>query len=243
MTAGPALRSAGLSRDYGRPGNEVHALVDATLEVFPGELVVLRGPSGSGKTTLLNLLGGLDRPTVGQVWLGDIDLSTATEDELTQLRTTRFGFVFQSFALLPMLTASENIEVPLRGVRTPPAERAARVRELLDLVGLEGHANQRPDQLSGGQQQRVGIARALANRPDVLIADEPTGQLDSRTALAMMELISDLVHQEGSAAVVSTHDPKMAEYADRTIEISDGRLAPKRLSAPRHRGEESPHPE
>ena len=243
MTAGPALRSAGLSRDYGRPGNEVHALVEATLEVFPGELVVLRGPSGSGKTTLLNLLGGLDRPTAGQVWLGDIDLSTATEDELTELRTTRFGFVFQSFALLPMLTASENIEVPLRGVRTPPAARAARVRELLGLVGLEGHANQRPDQLSGGQQQRVGIARALANRPDVLIADEPTGQLDSRTAVAMMELISDLVHQEGSAAVVSTHDPKMAEYADRTIEISDGHLAPKRLSAPRHRGEESLLPE
>ena len=224
MMDAPALRSHGLCRDYGRRGMEVHALVDADLEVFPGELVVLRGPSGSGKTTLLNLLGGLDRPTSGQVWLGESELSTATEDELAELRTSRFGFVFQSFALLPMLTAAENIEVPLRGVRTEPRLRAERVRELLDMVELGAHANQRPDQLSGGQQQRVGIARALANRPEVLIADEPTGQLDSRTAVAMMELISALVHREGAAAVVSTHDPKMAEYADRTIEIRDGRL-------------------
>jgi putative ABC transport system ATP-binding protein len=243
MTPAPALHSVALTRDYGRRGNEVHALADVSVEIYPGELVVLRGPSGSGKTTLLNLLGGLDRPTAGQVWLGDTELSMATEDELTELRTTRFGFVFQSFALLPMLTASENIEVPLRAVRTEPKARAARVRELLAMVGLEAHANQRPEQLSGGQQQRVGIARALANRPDVLIADEPTGQLDSRTALAMMELISDLVHLEGSAAMVSTHDPKMAEYADRTVEISDGRLTARPVSVPRHRGEESPSPE
>jgi len=234
----PALHALGLSRDYGRRGNEVHALVGADLEIFPGELVVLRGPSGSGKTTLLNLLGGLDRPTAGQVWLGEQDLGAASEDELMELRTTRFGFVFQSFALLPMLTASENIEVPLRGVRTEPVARAARVRELLSMVGLTAHANQRPDQLSGGQQQRVGIARALANRPDVLIADEPTGQLDSRTAVSMMELISALVHQEGSAALVSTHDPRMAEYADRTIEILDGRLGARRLTEQRHRGGE-----
>jgi putative ABC transport system ATP-binding protein len=225
MTNAPALRSLGLCRDYGRRGNEVHALVDAELEVFHGELVVLRGPSGSGKTTLLNLLGGLDRPTAGQVWLGDDELSTASEDELSRFRTSQFGFVFQSFALLPMLTAAENIEVPLRGLRTEPLARAERVRELLDMVELGPHANQRPDQLSGGQQQRVGIARALANHPDVLIADEPTGQLDSRTAVAMMELISSLVHREGAAAVVSTHDPKMATYADRIIEIRDGRLS------------------
>jgi len=224
MTPAPALRCEGLGRDYGRPGAEVHAVVDVELAVHAGELVVLRGPSGSGKTTLLNLLGGLDRPTAGTVWLGDQELTAADDDELARLRGIRLGFVFQSFALLPMLTAAENIEVPLRVVRADPDVRTARVHELLDLVGLTGHANQRPDELSGGQQQRVGIARALANRPDVLIADEPTGQLDSRTAIAMMELIGELVHQQGAAAIVSTHDPLMAAFADRTLELHDGHL-------------------
>jgi putative ABC transport system ATP-binding protein len=224
MSPAPVLSAHGLSRDYGRPGAEVHAVVDVDLELRPGELVLLRGPSGSGKTTLLNMLGGLDRPTSGQVWIGDQELSKADDDALAALRGTRLGFVFQSFALLPMLSAAENIEVPLRVVRADPAERAARVHELLEMVGLAGHANQRPDQLSGGQQQRVGIARALANRPDVLIADEPTGQLDSRTAISMMQLIGELVHQQGAAAVVSTHDPQLTAFADRSLELHDGRL-------------------
>ena len=234
MTPPPSLRCEGLSRTYGHPGAEVFAVVDVELEVHPGELVMLRGPSGSGKTTLLNLLGGLDRPTSGEVWLGDQELSIADDDELARLRGNRLGFVFQSFALLPMLTASENIEVPLRVVNADPDVRIARVRELLELVGLSGHANQRPDELSGGQQQRVGIARALANRPDVLIADEPTGQLDSRTAVAMMELIGELVHQQGAAAIVSTHDPLMAGIADRTLELHDGHLSAE-ASHGRHR--------
>ena len=199
-------------------------MVDVDLDVEPGELVLLRGPSGSGKTTLLNLLGGLDRPTSGQVQIAELELSTADDDALARLRSTRLGFVFQSFALLPMLTAAENIEVPLRVVRAEPEAREERVRELLELVGLAGHANQRPDELSGGQQQRVGIARALANRPDLLIADEPTGQLDSRTAIAMMQLIAELVHQQGAAAIVSTHDPQLAAFADRGLELHDGRL-------------------
>lgn len=220
----PILSARGLNRDYGRAGAEVHAVVDVDLDVEPGELVLLRGPSGSGKTTLLNLLGGLDRPTSGQVQIGDQELSTADDDALAALRSTRLGFVFQSFALLPMLTAAENIEVPLRVVRTEPQARAERVRELLEMVGLTGHANQRPDELSGGQQQRVGIARALANRPDVLIADEPTGQLDSRTAIAMMQLIGDLVHQQGAAAIVSTHDAQLGSFADRMLELHDGRV-------------------
>jgi len=223
MTA-PILSARGLSRDYGSPGAEVHAVVDVDLDVEPGELVLLRGPSGSGKTTLLNLLGGLDRPTSGQVQIAELELSTADDDALARLRSTRLGFVFQSFALLPMLTAAENIEVPLRVVRAEPEAREERVRELLELVGLAGHANQRPDELSGGQQQRVGIARALANRPDLLIADEPTGQLDSRTAIAMMQLIAELVHQQGAAAIVSTHDPQLAAFADRGLELHDGRL-------------------
>ncbi|MEO6114833.1 MAG: ABC transporter ATP-binding protein [Pseudolysinimonas sp.] len=224
MTDTPVLSARGLSRDYGRAGAEVHAVVDVDLDLQPGELVLLRGPSGSGKTTLLNMLGGLDRPTSGQVRLGDAELSTADDDALAALRSTRLGFIFQSFALLPVLTAAENIEVPLRVVGTDPAQRAERVRELLELVGLAGHANQRPDELSGGQQQRVGIARALANRPAVLIADEPTGQLDSRTAVAMMKLIGDLVHQQGAAAIVSTHDQQLTAFADRGIELHDGRL-------------------
>ncbi|HEY4224546.1 MAG TPA: ABC transporter ATP-binding protein [Pseudolysinimonas sp.] len=225
MTPPPVLSARGLCRDYGRPGAEVHAVVDVDLDLDPGELVLLRGPSGSGKTTLLNLLGGLDRASSGQVTLGDQELSTADDDTLAALRSTRLGFVFQSFALLPMLTAAENIEVPLRVVGADPDVRDARVRELLELVGLAGHANQRPDELSGGQQQRVGIARALANRPAVLIADEPTGQLDSRTALAMMELIADLVHQQGAAAIVSTHDSQLTAFADRGLQILDGRLS------------------
>ncbi len=239
MTA-PILSARGLSRDYGRAGAEVHAVVDVDLDVAPGELVLLRGPSGSGKTTLLNLLGGLDRPTSGQVRIADLELSTADDDALAELRSTRLGFVFQSFALLPMLTAAENIEVPLRVVKTDPAARTERVRELLELVGLAGHANQRPDELSGGQQQRVGIARALANRPDVLIADEPTGQLDSRTAIAMMQLIAELVHQQGAAAIVSTHDPQLTAFADRGLELHDGRLVAESGHG-RHRAPEPAH--
>ena len=218
------ISCSSLSRSFGTGANEVHALREATLSVEAGELVVLRGPSGSGKTTLLNLLGGLDVPTSGQVWLGATELTAASVDELTELRRSELGYVFQSFALLPVLSAAENIEIPLRILETPVPEREARVAELLELVGLSDHANQRPYELSGGQQQRVGIARALANSPRVLIADEPTGQLDSGTAATMMALISQLVHEQGVAAIVSTHDPRMADYADRILEIHDGRL-------------------
>jgi len=218
------IRAEGLSRTFGTGDTAVHALADVSLEVEAGELVVLRGPSGSGKTTLLNLLGGLDSPTAGSVWLGDRELTAMSEDELVAVRRTTLGYVFQSFGLIPVLSAAENIEVPLRIANTDPAQRDARVRDLLELVGLARHAEQRPYELSGGQQQRVGIARALANRPALLIADEPTGQLDSATAASMMDLISDLVHSQGVAAIVSTHDPKMAERADRILEIHDGRL-------------------
>ena len=225
------VTATGLSRVFGSGDTEVDALTDVSLELHPGELVLLRGPSGSGKTTLLNLLGGLDRPTSGRVLLGEVDFTTASENELAGIRQRDMGFVFQSFALLPVLSAAENIEVPLRIVRTPVHERSERVDELLAAVGLADHANQRPYELSGGQQQRVGIARALANRPRVLIADEPTGQLDSGTAAQMMALISTLVHEQGVAAIVSTHDPRMADYADRVLQLHDGRLAAGRHAA------------
>ena len=220
--SGSVLRARGLTRVFGNGETAVHALRDVSIEVGAGELVVVRGPSGSGKTTLLNLMGGLDHPTSGQVWLGDREITGAPESELVDIRRRDLGYVFQAFALLPMLSAAENIELPLRLLETPTDERDARVRELLELVGLAGHANQRPGELSGGQQQRVGLARALANRPRVIIADEPTGQLDSRTAAAMMTLISSLVHHQGVAAIMSTHDARIAAGADRVIDLKDG---------------------
>lgn len=216
----------GLGRTYGAGETATHALTNVSLELHAGELVVLRGPSGSGKTTLLNLLGGLDAPTTGTVSIDGTDATAASPAEWVALRRSTIGYVFQAFALIPHLSAAENIELPLRLLGTPVEERRARVDELLSVVGLADHANQRPSELSGGQQQRVGIARALANRPRLLIADEPTGQLDSLTAASMMSLISELVHEQGVAAIVSTHDPKMAVAADRVIDINDGQIAP-----------------
>jgi len=219
------LQAEGLSRTYGSGETAVRAVVDVDVDVRVGELVVLRGASGSGKTTLLNLLGGLDAPTAGSVRLGDRVVTGRSESELVELRRHDLGFVFQSFALLPVLSAAENVELPMRIAGAPAAERAERVAALLDAVGLTGHENQRPDELSGGQQQRLGIARALANEPRLLIADEPTGQLDSVNAEAMMSLIATLVHERGIAAIVSTHDPRMAAHADRILTLRDGHLA------------------
>jgi putative ABC transport system ATP-binding protein len=219
-----ALRAEGLTRTYSSSARDVHACADVDIEVRPGELVVVRGASGAGKTTLLNLLGGLDRPTSGRVWIGEVEATALGEDALARLRRKQLGFVFQSFGLIPVLSAAENVELPLRIARTGAAEREERVAEALRLVGLADHAAQRPGELSGGQQQRVGIARAIIARPEVLIADEPTGQLDSRTATTVMDLIGELVHTQGIAAVVSTHDPLLVQRADRVIELHDGRV-------------------
>ncbi|GAA4731830.1 ABC transporter ATP-binding protein [Isoptericola chiayiensis] len=224
--AGPTtvLRCTDVTRTFGRGTGEVHALRGVSLAVAAGELVVVRGPSGSGKTTLLNVLGGLDVPTSGRVRLGERELTTADPDEVLAARRDEVGYVFQSFGLVPVLSAAENVEVPLRLRRTPAGERAARVAEALDRVGLAGHADQRPDELSGGQQQRVGIARALVARPRVLLADEPTGQLDSATGRRVMDLLRELVHDDGVAAVVTTHDPELVARADRVLDLHDGLL-------------------
>jgi putative ABC transport system ATP-binding protein len=222
MTA--VLRTEALSRVFGAGERAVTALDSVDLSIEEGELVVLRGPSGSGKTTLLTLLGGLDVPTTGRVIIGDTALDTLSEPDAADLRARSVGYVFQSFGLIPVLSAAENIELPLRILRTPAAERDARVADLLERVGLSAHSEQRPYELSGGQQQRVGIARALANRPRLLLADEPTGQLDSRTGAAMMDLIVSVVRSDGVAALVSTHDPAVAARADRVLELHDGRL-------------------
>lgn len=221
------LTAEAVSRVFATGAGDVHALTDVSMEVAPGELVVVRGPSGSGKTTLLNLLGGLDRPTSGRVLLGDgRELSALPEKDVLEVRRTRIGYVFQSFGLIPVLSAAENVEIPLRLLEVDPAERERRVAEALELVALSGHVQQRPYELSGGQQQRVGIARALVSEPDILIADEPTGQLDSRTAATIMKLIQDLTHARGLAAVVSTHDPVLMQRADRVVELHDGALVP-----------------
>jgi putative ABC transport system ATP-binding protein len=218
------LRAQDLTRVFGTGAGEVRALTSASLEVAAGELLVVRGPSGSGKTTLLNLLGGLDSPTSGSVWLGDSELTALGEKAVLTARRERIGYVFQSFGLVPVLSAAENVEVPLRLRRTAPAERAERVAAALDAVGLAGHAKQRPYELSGGQQQRVGIARALVADPELLLADEPTGQLDSGTAAVVMDLLARVVHERGVAAVVSTHDPELMARADRVVELHDGRV-------------------
>ncbi len=218
------LRADALTRTFRTPAGEVIACQDISLHLDPGELLVVRGPSGSGKTTLLNLLGGLDRPSSGTVAIDGHELGPLGEDKLAELRQRSIGFVFQSFGLLPVLTAAENVEVPLRIRRMAPAERDARVVELLEMVGLAEHGAQRPDELSGGQQQRVGIARALAVTPQVLLADEPTGQLDSRTAASVMDLIVDVVHRSGVAAVVATHDQQLVERADKVLTLHDGRV-------------------
>ncbi len=211
-------------RTYGSGRTAVHALHSVSLEVAPGELVALVGRSGSGKTTLLNIVGGLDRPDEGQVLIGGTDVTSLDDDGLDTLRRDVVAFVFQTFGLLSDLTAAENVGLPLRLRRLPVEDREHRARLLLDLVGLGDHAEHRPDELSGGQMQRVAIARALATSPRLLVADEPTGQLDTDTGLAVMALIRGVVEAEHMTAIVATHDPVMIALADRVVGIADGRL-------------------
>ncbi|MGW3243436.1 ABC transporter ATP-binding protein [Streptomyces sp. NPDC001070] len=213
-----------LVRTYGTGETAVRALGGVSFSVARGELVALKGRSGSGKTTLLNLIGGLDRPDAGSVRVDGTEVTGLGERELLALRRDRIGFVFQSFGLLPVLTAAENVGVPLRLRKTARREREERVALLLSLVGLEGHAAQRPGEMSGGQQQRVAIARALANRPALIIADEPTGQLDADTGRSVMELLRAVVHSEGVTALVATHDPQLLALADRVLELRDGHI-------------------
>jgi putative ABC transport system ATP-binding protein len=209
---------------------DVHALKDATFTVPRGQMLAVRGRSGSGKTTLLNLIGGLDEPESGRVEVDGHEVTALDENGLLALRRNTVGFVFQSFGLIPVLSAAENIGVPMRLVRMSPTERDDRVQLLLGLVGLSEHANQRPYELSGGQQQRVAIARALANRPQLLIADEPTGQLDSQTGRSVMQLIQALVRSQNVTAIVATHDPVLLNLADRVIELRDGAIVSDELT-------------
>ncbi|MET9719392.1 ABC transporter ATP-binding protein [Streptomyces rochei] len=218
------VRVQEVRKSYGRGAAAVHALRGVSFEVPRGELVALKGRSGSGKTTLLNIVGGLDAAWTGRVEVDGRDLAALDEDGRLALRRDRVGFVFQSFGLIPILTAAENVGVPLRLRRTPPHRREERVGLLLSLVGLADHAAQRPGELSGGQQQRVAIARALANEPALLIADEPTGQLDAETGHAVMELLRAVVRSERVTALVATHDAALLDLADRVLELRDGTI-------------------
>ncbi|MFD4397605.1 ABC transporter ATP-binding protein [Kitasatospora sp. NPDC058397] len=220
----PMVAVTDLRRSFGTGERTVHALRGVSFTVGRGELAALKGRSGSGKTTLLNLVGGLDAPTAGSIALDGTDLAELNEDGRLALRRERIGFVFQSFGLIPMLTAAENVGVPMRLRKVSAAEREERAHTLLALVGLADQANQRPGELSGGQQQRVAIARALANEPGLIIADEPTGQLDSETGRSIMQLLRAVVRSEGVTVVVATHDPTLMELADRVIELRDGRI-------------------
>ena len=218
------LEASGLSVVHRTAAGDVHALTDAALTLSAGELVVLVGPSGAGKTTLLHVLGGIQPVTTGTVRVGDVEVTSASERDVDRVRRDDLGYVFQSFGLISALSAEENVELPLRIAGVDPAVRAARVASLLERVGLAAHARQRPGELSGGQQQRVGIARALAGSPRILLADEPTGQLDSHTAAQMIDLIASIAHDDGVAVLLSTHDPAIRARADRVLEIHDGVL-------------------
>ena len=222
--AGPIVETRALGRDYTMGATVVHALAGVDLVVARGEMLVVRGRSGSGKTTLLSLIGGLDRPTAGDVAVDGRSLADLDQAALVELRRRKIGFIFQAFGLLPILSAAENVEVPLRLVGADARDREDRVAVLLELVGLGDRTRHRPHELSGGEQQRVAIARALANRPDLLVADEPTGQLDSGTGRSIMSLMRSIVRSEGLTAIIATHDALLIDLADRVVELRDGRI-------------------
>ena len=224
LVATDMLAVTDVLRTFGSDRTATRALRGVSFGVGAGQLVALRGRSGSGKTTLLNIVGGLVRPDSGQVRVGDRDVTAMSDPERMELRRSSVAFIFQSFGLIPILSAAENVGVPLRIAGMPPKEREERVRLMLDIVGLGEHARQRPGELSGGQQQRVAIARALAGSPQVLLADEPTGQLDSETAKQIMRLLRSVVQSEGVTALVATHDPGLIDIADSVLELEDGTI-------------------
>ncbi len=224
MSPGPPMLVArDLRKDYPMNGETVHALRGASLTVQAGEYVAIVGPSGSGKSTLLQIVGGIDPPSGGTVELLGARLDTLGDRELTRLRLTRLGFVFQRFHLLPVLTARENVELPMAEAGVAGPARRARARELLEYVGLRARESHRATQLSGGEMQRVAIARALANRPAMLLADEPTGELDAATGREILDLFRRL-NTDGTTLLVVTHDDRLAEQAGRIIQMLDGRI-------------------
>jgi putative ABC transport system ATP-binding protein len=221
-TTALAARTDSVSKFYGTGDATVTALDNVSVGLHEGQFTAIMGPSGSGKSTLLHMLAGLDRPTSGQVFLGDTDISSLKDKALTLLRRDRIGFIFQSFNLLPTMTAAENIILPMRiaGRRPDPQW----VASIVETVGLTGRLGHRPSELSGGQQQRVAAARALASRPDIVFADEPTGALDSRSGTELLRFLRTAVTELGQTVVMVTHDATAASYADRVIFLADGHI-------------------
>jgi len=221
----PLVRVEAVTRVYHAGARDVHALRGVDISLVRGQFVALRGRSGSGKTTLLNIIGGLDRPTSGEAYFDGQALTKLSGRELTRLRRHRIGFIFQSFAMLPTYSAFENVELLLRIAGVGRRERSRRARNSLRLVGLSRWMDHRPDEMSGGQQQRVAIARALATRPDLILADEPTGELDTTTGQQIFALLRRVVEVEGITILTATHDPLVDEYVDLVYELQDGRIA------------------
>jgi putative ABC transport system ATP-binding protein len=227
----PDIRLEGAHRVYQLAGEAIHAVNNVSLDIWPGTMTAIVGRSGSGKTTLLNLIAGLDEPTQGTIWVLGRNLGQMDERERLEMRLHHLGFIFQSFGLMPLLSARENVGVPLRMRGMAPREREERVTEALEWVGLSERANHRPYELSGGEQQRVAIARALAEGPALVLADEPTGQLDTRTGRRILDLMRRMVAERGVTLLVVTHDPQVMAEADIVHEMRDGMLVETRLKA------------
>jgi putative ABC transport system ATP-binding protein len=222
--AGIAVETVGLAKVYGEGPTAVHALEDVSLSFPNGEFAAIMGPSGSGKSTLLHILGALDKPTSGRVIVGKTELSGLSDKKLTLLRRERMGFVFQFFNLIPTLTAEENVLLPVLIAGKRPGQYGERLDELLDLVKLTERRTHRPDELSGGEQQRVALARALIKHPDIILADEPTGNLDSKTGAEVLDLLRESAARFGQTILMVTHDPRAAATSDRAVFLSDGRV-------------------
>jgi putative ABC transport system ATP-binding protein len=223
VAAEPIIRLAGITKTYKTGEVEVHALIDINLSIEKGEMVAIMGPSGSGKSTLMNLLGCLDKPTQGSYLFEGREVATLAKRELSVLRLSAFGFVFQGFQLIARTSALDNVALPLVYADVPASERGQRAKEALARVGLAGREDHTPAQLSGGQQQRVAIARALVNRPRLILADEPTGALDTRTSVEVLGLVQSL-NKGGITVVMVTHEPDIANYAQRCLVVRDGRI-------------------
>src|SRR5437867_1306280 len=224
MTPEPIVRVRGLHKSFVRGSEEIRVLMGLSLDVAAAEFLCLMGPSGSGKTTLLNLIAGLDQPTSGQIRVGDQEISAMSESQLARWRTRHVGFVFQFYHLLPVLTAYENVELPLLLLPLSSVQRRQQVMTALELVGLVDRMKHRPGQLSGGQQQRVGIARAVVTDPTLLVADEPTGDLDARSATEILDLMGELQKSLQKTIIMVTHDPRAAERAQRILHLEKGQL-------------------